>query len=170
MDWIKSYLINRQQTTVIDHISARPRIMDVGVPQGSILGPLLFLIFINDLPTRIQSCETTLYANDTLLYYASPSVIDLENKINSDLCNVATWLENNFLTLNVEKSEFILIGSPYKLKTCENVNITIQGSSVKCTNSIKYLGIKINQNLSCSYHVEDIIKKCNQRIGILRRV
>ena len=72
--------------------------------------------------------------------------------------------KKDLLILNVQKSAFILIGWPYELKTCENVNITIHGSSVKRSNSIKYLGIKINEKLSWSDQVEHIIKKCNQRI------
>ena len=149
---------------------SKPQSISIGVPQGSILGPLLFLIFINDLPRCLQSCEATLHADDTVIYYSSTSITDIEDKINQDLFNVAAWLDNNLLTLNLDKSEFIIIGSPHKLKLCGNVKITIYNCAVKLTTSLKYLGVRINCHLTWSDHIDEIISKCNQRIGILRRV
>ena len=80
-------------------MSSDPKPVTVGVPQGSILGPLLFLLYINDLPQCLNHCKSILYADDTLLYYSGKTVADLQLKINTDLESLSQWLNNNLLTL-----------------------------------------------------------------------
>ena len=87
-----------------------------------------------------------------------------------DLFYAAAWLENNLFTLNVDKSEFIIIGSPHKLRTYGNINTTIHNRLIELSNSLKSLGVRINCNQTWFDHIDEIISKCNQRIGILRRV
>ena len=142
----------------------------MGVPQGSILGPLLFAIYINDLPVHLQNTTVTLFADDTALYCSSDSAHDLETKLNQDLGRLAQWLHRHKLTLNVSKFKFILIGSPRKLNSFKEVTLKIQEKKLDKANSYKYLGVIINETLTWSDHINLIKSKVSQRLGLLRRI
>ena len=168
--WFRSYLSNRFQLTAVGDVQSTLRPIQVGVPQGSILGPLLFLVYINDLPECLEHCEVALYADDTVIYFSSSCVTEIEIFINRDLSKLSSWFSTNRLTLNVSKSKFILIGSPKKLSTCNDVNVVIDDSPLECTDTFKYLGVTINKTMTWGDHVEAISTKINQRLGLLKRI
>ena len=115
VNWFKSYLSNRSQVTALaNHISS-PKSVLVGVPQGSVLGPLLFLIYVNDLPLYVNNCDISLYADDTVIYCSLTCTQDLQDKLNSDLQSLCQWFNSNLLTLNVSKCKFEVYGSSRKL-------------------------------------------------------
>ena len=124
VNWFTSYLSSRTAVTSINNITSTPKPVTVGVPQGSILEPLLFLIFINELPECLKHCKSILYADDTLLYYAGRTENDLQVKINEDLNSLSQWLNNNLLTLNYEKTKFMVFANKKQIST--KVNITIE--------------------------------------------
>ena len=107
LEWFHSYLYSRYQKTVIGEASSTSRKVSVGVHQGSFLGPLLFAIYINDLPKVLQNTKVTLFADDTALYCSSQSAHDLQTMLNQnqDLDRLARWLYEHKLTLNVSKSK-----------------------------------------------------------------
>jgi hypothetical protein len=123
LNWFESYLTNRQQKTSINNTLSSSLPVSVGVPQGSILGPLLFIIYINDMPNIVKHCKIILYADDTLLYYSSNLVKDIELCVNEDLHSICKWLDENLLTLNCAKSKFLLFGGNCCLKTFTNISI-----------------------------------------------
>ena len=96
------------------HLS-NSRNINYGVPQGSILGPLLFLVYINDLPNCVHTSSVRMFADDTTLTACGKSLLEIESKINSDLANVNAWLLANKLSLNLVKTEYLLIGSRSKI-------------------------------------------------------
>ena len=99
-EWFKSYLTHRCQVTVVDNKQSSVMLVNMGVPQGSILGPLLFIIYVNELPNCIMSCDISMYADDTVIYFSSKSVKNIERKLNEDLANIQKWFTDNLLTLN----------------------------------------------------------------------
>ena len=111
-EWFKSYLTHRCQVTVVDNKQSSVKHMNIGVPQGSILGALLFIIYVNELPNCITSCDISMYADDTVIYFPSKSVKNIEGKLNEGLAgsNVQKWFTDNLLTVNEKKSKFMLIG------------------------------------------------------------
>ena len=117
LDWFRSYLTNRTQRCLVNGSLCRICSLECGVPQGTILGPLLFLIYINDLPNCLTSCQPRMYADDTSSYitYADVDVNSIQLNLNHDLGNLNKWLISNKLTLNTAKTEFMLIGSRQKL-------------------------------------------------------
>ncbi len=121
LDWFCSYLSNRTQVTMINNSISDPEPVTVGVPQGSILGPLLFLIYINDLPECLTQCKSILHADDTLLYYSADSISELQSKLNSDLQSLSSYLNSNLLTLNHEKSKFIIFAGRQRLRSIYNI-------------------------------------------------
>ena len=169
-EWFKCYLTHRYQVTVVDNKQSSVMPVNVGVPQGSILGPLLFIIYVNDLPNCLNSCEISVYADDTVLYYSSESVTSIEAKLNDDLLNVHKWFTDNLLSLNEKKSKFMLIGGQQRLKSCSGVSININESILERTDTFKYLGITINQYMTWSDHIESLVAKANQQIGLLKHV
>ena len=107
--WFRSYLTNRSQITSVGDALSSATKMPVGVPQGSLLGPLLFLIYVNDLPDCHLASDIILYSDDTVVYYSSKSVSDLEHHINADLRTVSEWFSRNLLTLNISKCNFVIL-------------------------------------------------------------
>ena len=103
LPWFKNYFTGRKQFVHIDSQSSEELAITSGVPQGSILGPVLFIVYINDLPCCVRHCSVNMYADDTVLYLAGPTVDNLIYYINEDLQCLSEWLENNNLVLNVSK-------------------------------------------------------------------
>ena len=111
LSWFKSYLSNRKQFCRVNGVDSKIGNIEIGVPQGSCLGPLLFLIFINDFPQAVQDSTVSMYADDTSLCYQSHDLTRLNKAINSDLKKLDTWLQGNKLSLNVAKTHSMLIST-----------------------------------------------------------
>ena len=137
---LKSYLTNRKQRCQIRNSFSSERLIKCGVPQGSILGPLLFLLYINDLPHCLTKTKPRLFADDTNLTASANSMTDLEAAVNSDLENLRKWLIANKLSLNVAKTEFILIGSKSMIKI---FLIHIRMFSLKINKLNKFMSVKL---------------------------
>ena len=114
--WFHSYLVDRSQFCRVNGQISSTEPINCGVPQGSCLGPLLFLVYINDLPNCLKHSHVSMYADDTSIYFASNSISEINEAINADLAALKLWLQGNKLSLNVAKTEGMIIGSRGKLK------------------------------------------------------
>ena len=172
LPWFESYLLNRQQHCSINGHISKDRNLSVGVPQGTLLGPLLFLIYINDLPNSIGLGHSRMYADDTSISFAAQTKHELQTLINRELSNVNIWLKSNKLSLNVAKTEFMTIGSRQRLMTQANapIDIHIESSKIKQVSKTKSIGVIIDETLSWAEHVNYISKKISSAIGALKRV
>ena len=137
------------------------KLIKCGVPQGSILGPLFFLLYINDLPQCLDKTKPRLFADDTNLTVSGDSITDLETAVNSDLEKLRKWLIANKLSLNVAKTEFMLIGSKQMIKNISNLqlNVKIENKSIKQVYESKTLGVTIDQHLYWKTNTENICTK-----------
>ena len=113
-NWFKSYLTNRQQFVSVNGFNSSKKTMHYGVPQGSVLGPLLFLIYINDLNKAIKFCTTHHFADDTNLLYIGQSLKQIQKYVNFDLKFLCNWLKANRISLNASKTELIVFRDPRK--------------------------------------------------------
>ena len=140
LQWFRSYITDRKQRTSWGNEISNELPVTHGVPQGTILGPLLFGIYINDLPSILECYCASLYADDTVIYcYGSSS--ELSDKLNRDLLAQAKWLNDHKLTLNLEKIKCVLIGINRKLESKVALTVSIFDHNVNNVNSFKYLGI-----------------------------
>ena len=169
---LKSYLTNRKQKCQIRNSFSSGRLIKCSVPQGSILGPLLFLLYINDLPHCLSKTKPRLFADDTNLTASANSMTNLEAAVNSDLENLRKWLITNKLSLNVAKTEFILIGSKSMIKSISNShpNVFIENKQIKQVYECKTLGVQIDQHLSWKGNTDEICKKVTAGISAIRRI
>ena len=141
--------------------------IDFGVPQGSILGPLLFLIYINDLPEATKFF-IRLFADDTFLCAQNNNIFMLESEVNFELHKVFIWLASNKLTLNIKKSKFMFLTNKKKIN--HELNIKINGNNLEKCESYKYLGVIFDQNLTWQPHVEYICGKISKACGALSKI
>ena len=142
-----------------------------GIPQGSILRPLLFLLYINDLPECLQKATPRLFADDTNFTVAGESIEEVELAMNNDLHCVHKWMLANKLSLNSSKTEFLLIGSNHRLKNLINQpNIKIDQDKIKQVHYSRLLGVQIDEKLTWNKHVEDVAKKATSGVGAIRRI
>ena len=158
---LESYLRSRPQFVSIDNVNSKKSIVSLGVPQGSILGPLLFLIYINDLP-KVTKFFIKLYADDTFLCLQNENLKILEEEVNFEIDKVFDWLNANHLSLNIGKSKFMLIS---KKKRTENFSIQINGNPLEKCDEYKYLGIYFDKDLNWNRHIEHICQKISQVCG-----
>ena len=168
--WFTSFLTNRKQVTSCNDVCSEVASVSIGIAEGSILGLLLFMIYMNDLPHILQFCHVTLYADNTILYLASKSTADLQSKINADLRRIYKWLRANQLTLNVKKSKFLLIGSSSHLSKVGSILISADDIPLDNVDSYTYLGIVINNRFSWTDHIDCIRGKISKKLGLLRHI
>ena len=138
VNWFQSYNTNRKQRTSVGDTLSVAAPITVGVQQGSILGPLLFLIYVNDLPSCQLASEIILYADDTVIYYSSTDLFDLENKLNSDLATVSIWFSSNLLTPNISKCNFVTFDGSRKLKLVNDFSLRVNSTDIERSDSFKY--------------------------------
>ena len=165
-DCLKSYLSNRSQYVSINGYDFGLAAINCGVPQGSVLGPLLFLLYINDLNQAIKFCKVHHFADDTNLLCLGNSIKKLKKLVNADLKRPVNWLNANKISLNVKKTEMVIFKSKQK-KLEGDLKIKLSGKRLYPTESVKYLGLKIDTNLSWQYHVNDFSVKLSRANTLL---
>jgi hypothetical protein len=162
LEWFKSYLSNRTQYVGINTISSKTTELLCGVPQGSILGPLLFIIYCNDLPLALKDSKCILYADDATIYYSSNNVDQLYETINLELSSLSKWYMANKLSLNATKSVYVLFSKgPVPEEDNTTHCVKIGGENIHKAVSTKFLGINIDHRLRWSDH----IGYCKKRIS-----
>ena len=157
-DWFTSYLDNRKQFCRIYGSSSDVKGINCRVPQGSCLGPLLFLIYINDLPFSLQKSHVSMYAEDTAISLSSKSIADLQNDLNLDLLQLQDWLLANKLSLNVVKTQSLIIGSGPNIRKIESQSdaqpsFSIGDQEIEMIYT-KYFGVQVDSQLHRDKHVD----------------
>lgn len=143
--------------------------IDTGVPQGSILGPLLFIVYINDF-VYCSGLQKILFADDTSLFFSYKQNDHLENLLNNQLVEINTWFRCNHLSLNINKSYYIVFCSNRNKNSEHNMNIHIDGAPIKRVDSTKFLGVHIDQYLNFAKHINELGKKLSKIVGLLFKV
>ena len=164
-----SYLQNRLQYVSINGFNSNLEHINCGVPQGSILGPLLFLSYINDLNCAIRYYLDHHFSDDTNLLNLNNSVKRMNKQVNQDLKNLTNWLKANKICLFISKTEVVLLKSSKKL-TDAPLKLKLNGKRLYSTYSVKYLGIKLDENLNWKQQFSDIAIKLNRANPILSKL
>ena len=169
--WFKSYLTDRSQATFYQNSLSTFSQVNTGIPQGSILGPLLFLIFINDIVNIPYRCYINLYADDILLYASDDNINCAVTHLQDDINKLSQWFKDNKLTINNDKTFLIPIGSKQRLSSIIKLpNIYIDEYLLPWKNECKYLGVIIDSNLTWHSHINFICSKLRPKLGILTRL
>ena len=138
LNWFKSYLTNRKQMCKVNQTTSKCRAIRCGVPQGSNLGPILLLIYINGLPNCFKTTTASMFEDDTNLTASGDTITNIEIKLNNDLENIHQWLLANKLTLNMDKTEYMIAGSRQRISKIENdPDITLGNNNIKRVNETK---------------------------------
>ena len=168
-DWFSSYLSERQQFVHVNDCNSSLKYVSHGVPQGSILGPLLFLIFINDLPNVSPFFKFCMFADDSTLTckFDNSNELQIKNKLENELIIVQNWLNMNKIKMNYDKSNFIIFsyGKKYSLD-----KIKFGQNSISSTCNTKFLGIIVDNHLNFRSHVDFICSKVSKVVGMLFRL
>jgi len=141
------------------------------VPQGSILGPLLFLVYINDITNTSEFLKFILFADDTNLFYSAKTVVELESVLNDELKLLSVWFKANKLSLNTEKTSYIIFNK--NVSSCANsthFSLLIDSASIKRVDYCKFLGVYLDQNLNWKKHIQEITSKITKTIGIISKL
>ena len=140
-----------------------------GVNPGSVLGPFLFLIYINDLPNVSKLLTFYLFADDTNIYFKSNDTTHLQKIMNRELKKVKKWLDENCLSLNIDKTNFVIFHLPC-IKMPEPVMVKFGRKKIQRENCVIFLGVLLDANLSWEYHINELLKKLSRTLGFFYKI
>ena len=166
LKWIHHYLKNRQQFVCYNNFKSDYKYIKCGVPQGSIVGPTLFLVYINDIVNISKKLKFILFADDTNIFYTGKTSQDVFHVLNCELLILSDWFKLNKLSLNISKTNYMVF------KNCKNKfdgSISIDGVKVQRVNSTKFLGVIIDENLNWCEHIRNVELKVSRQLGILHK-
>ena len=164
LDWIRAFLTDRTQKVAVEGVASEPIHVKSGVPQGSVLGPILFLVFINDLPASIRS-SSRLFADDCVVYREIRSDNDCQI-LQDDLQKLWDWEKKWGMSFHPEKCSILRV---HRKRAPVIFNYSLKGHTLTCDESTKYLGVEISQDMSWKLHIDKTVKKGNSTLGFLRR-
>ena len=168
--WMTSYLYNRKQFVCYDGVNSPYDNITCGVPQGSILGPLLFLIYVNDMASVSDKLFTLLFADDTNTFLSGKDINALIRTMNEELSKLVGWMYANKLSLNIAKTHFLIFNSKGKQKPLFNERLVINETELMQDNKTKFLGVIIDDKLSWGAHIQYIKSKISKGVGIICKV
>ena len=170
LNWFESYLKDRKQYVEFEGVKSGTTLITTGVPQGSILGPLLFLLYVNDLVNASELFSYILYADDTTLFLSDNDHESLIFKANREVEKIAVWFQANKLLMNTSKTKFMVFSPKGTRQPNVNCTLQINGASIPQVNHTNFLGLTIDHKLNWDQHINAISRKISRGIGILSRL
>ena len=170
LGWCSNYLANREQQTLVNNVKSAKCHLSFGVPQGSVLGPLFFILYVNDIQSALQGIKVQMYADDTVIFESGSNLNVLVDHLQSNLCKFQKWCNSNKLTLNPSKTKLVTFGirqSVKKAKTCE---LYLGGKRIQNVPTFRYLGFVLDSTLNFKAHISDVIKKVIHKKYLLSRL
>ena len=170
--WFSSYLSGRKQVVRIGNTVSEQLELRFGVPQGSILGPVLFTLYVNELLSIPNHCQSMGYVDDTKLLLALPpnQTADAVSMLNDDLREITKWCCRNSLLLNPDKTKLLVIGVPQLTKTLPTLSVTLMGKKIEPVTTAKDLGIYIDKSLNYNDHINKISSSCIYKLIMINRI
>mgnify|MGYP000940316211 CR=1 FL=1 len=162
LEWFRSYLKDRSQCVAINHQYSNTLSVECGVPQGSILGPLLFLIYVNDFPSSCDDIVPFLYADDTNCVYIRPK--NATSTFQDKVEQIPTWMAKNKLSLHIKKTELV------HFLSCRDETVKVANTTIPPTKSVKYLGVHLDKNLTYEAHVQCVLGKLAKHVSVVMRL
>ena len=168
--WLKSYLYDRRQYTLANGVKSSEKTVEYGVPQGSVLGPLLFLIYVNDIAEAAKSHKMRLFADDSNVFVTAEDPVTLKSQMNEVIEKMCNWFQDNKLTVNAKKTQFPIFTTPNQ-NVPQNLNsIKVLGKLIKRSDSAKYLGIHLDDKLKWQAHIDDLAGRLTKTIQAFKIV
>ena len=166
---LKNYLVDRKQSTTANGYTSDVDNVTCGIPQGSTVGPLMYIIYVNDVISSIRNCDYYLYADDTIIY-TSGSLQDCTQRLMTDLAQFKRWCNMNKLTLNVKKTKYSIFGLKSQTRKILNHELFIDTTKIDRVYTYKYLGITLDVNLNYNKHLENVIKSISYKSLLLAKI
>ena len=166
---LESYLSGRSQYVCYGGYESERGSVDCGVPQGSVLGPLFFLLYVNDMAKVSEELELVLFADDTNIFAKSEEPGEMVRKVNKGMNELDMWFKCNMLTLNLKKTEYVYFGGPSANRQTGE-ELRIGGEAIRRVEGSKFLGVWVDQKLRWAEHINNVITKVGRLVGIIGRV
>ena len=169
--WFTSYLTNRKQYCQVNGHKSSLKTVHCGIPQGSCLGPLLFILYVNDFEQCLNKCTTNMYADDTSVTCSAEDIDELCNDLRTEVDNIAEWLRQNKLSLNTDKTECMVVGHKRQTNRIQGpLEVNINGGPIKRVKKVKYLGITVDENLTWNEQHKNLKGKIKNALSSLRKL